>query len=240
MLNQRITFLILLVLASTVLAASCQSHASVPQRQVAESSKGVPQPLSTPLQVQHLLANYKTYDIPEELESSADLIIVGRPQTSLEDSQSTSILESEKAKNQPRTNQSVVVRNDQGSIIDRYTITSVKAQKVFKGKVEAKEIMVLQPAAVVQEPNQSPFISLVEDYSPLKKNVKYLLFLKQVDTATYPNLAGVYSIMSVNQGKFNFDKVDSGETNVEGQNEQYRQLKAKVKKKYEAQVNAVP
>jgi hypothetical protein len=66
------------------------------------------------------------------------------------------------------------------------------------------------------------------------------LFLKEVDTVTYPNLAGVYSILSVNQGKFNLDKGDDEETKVEERNEQYKKLTVKIRKNYESMVNAIP
>jgi hypothetical protein len=191
------------------------------------------------LPVQRSLARYYTYDNVDDLESAADLIIFGKPQASLEDSQPISIPKSEQAKKDPVVNESVVVRDEQdGSMIDTYTITLVKVQKVLKGTFEEKEIRVLQPAAVVQELNQPPFISMVSDYTPLRKNTKYLLFLKEVDTANLPNLAGAYSILSINQGKFNFDKADTEETDLEDENEQYRQLKLKVKKRYESRVNA--
>lgn len=241
MLHQQVISFITIVFISNMLLASCQTQTSVSNQELSEQSKSIPTNSSSVLsRVRPSLANYKTYDDTDELESTAELIIVGKPQASLEDSQPTSIPESEKSKKKHTVNESVVVRDEQGFIVDRYTITPVKVQKVLKGKVEEKEIKVLQPAAVVQESSQPPFISLIEDYSPLKKNTKYLLFLKEVDTATYPNLAGVYSILSVNQGKFNFDKTDAEEASVEGRNEQYRQLKEKVKKKYEALVNAVP
>jgi hypothetical protein len=220
---------------------SCQQKKIDSQVRATETSKVSQVSTSKmPLRMQHSLANYKTYSDSTELESSAELIIIGRPQASLEDSRSTSIPETEKAKKNVVLGESVVVKDSQGSILDRYTITPVKVQKVIKGNWQDKEIKILQPAAVVQEPNQPAFISILEDYSPLQKNSKYLLYLKEVDTKTYPNLAGVYSVLSGSQGKFNFDKTDSGETEVESKNEQYRKLKENVRGKKEADFNAVP
>lgn len=241
MMRQRAFSLIVLVLTSTVLLESCGSQKVVVEQSLSNSPITLqlkPSPL--PLQVKTSLARYKPYNDAEELETAAELIVVGRPLLCLEDTQPTSIPESEKAKKQPIFYESVVVKDDQGFIVDRYSIAFVTVEKVLKGKVEEKQIQVLQPAAIVKESNQPPFISQAKDYSLLKRNTKYLLFLKEVDTATYPNLAGVYRILSVNQGKFNLDKTDDEETGVEERNEQYRQLKAKVRKKYETQVNAVP
>jgi hypothetical protein len=233
--------LFLVGLTTTILLESC-SHQKAVSEQTSPATTSITQSNSVPLplQVQVSQARYKTYDSSEELSAASGLVIVGRSQTPLEDSKPISIPESEKSKYVHTINDSVVVKDKQGFVVDSYTITSVKVQKVVKGKTEEKEIRVLQPVAVVQEPNKPPFISLVEGYSPLQKNVKYLLFLKEVDTETYPNLAGVYSILSVNQGKFNFDKLDKGETTIEGENEQYRQLKAKVRGKYQPIVDVVP
>lgn len=186
------------------------------------------------------LANYVIYNDVAALESAAELIVVGRPQASLEDSQPTSIPESEKAKKKPILNESVMVKDAQGAIVDQYTITAIKVQKVFQGKVTETEIKIVQPAAAIQQPNQPAYILATEDYTPMQKNAKYLLFLKEVDTVTYPNLTGVYTILSASQGKFNFDKTDSAEADMEAKNAQYRELKEKVKKKYAKAVNAIP
>jgi hypothetical protein len=233
--------LLLFVLVPNVFLESCDSQKSVSQQiSVEQAATMQSKPSSIPLKVQASFASYKTYNESAELEIAADLVVVGRAKTSIEDGQPTAVPESEKAKRNHAVNESVVIKDEQGFIVDRYTITSVKVHKVVKGKVEDKEIKVLQPAAVVKESNQPAFISTIEDYAPLKKNVKYLLFLKEVDTATYPNLAGVYSILSVNQGKFNLDKGDDEETRVEGRNEQYQKLKVKIRKNYESMVNAIP
>jgi hypothetical protein len=60
-----------------------------------------------------------------------------------------------------------------------------------------------------------------------------------MDTKTFPNMVGVYALSSV-QGKFNFDNTDNGETKLEAENKQYAGLKAKVREKYGAIVNALP
>ncbi len=238
---QQVFTLLSLVLVPNVFLGSCDSQKSVsPQILVKQTASIQSEPVSIPLRAQASFAQYKTYNEPAELEKAADVVIVGRARISIEDGQPTAVPESEKAKRNHAVNESVVIKDEQGFIVDRYTITPVKVHKLVKGKVEDKEIKVLQPAAVVKESNQPAFISTIENYAPLKKNVKYLLFLKEVDTATYPNLAGVYSILSVNQGKFNLDKGDDEETKVEERNEQYQKLKAKIRKNYESMVNAVP
>jgi hypothetical protein len=61
--------------------------------------------------------------------------------------------------------------------------------------------------------------------------------LKQVDTATYPNLAGVYSIMSINQGKFNIDKTDAKEAAFADKSPQYKNLKAKALERFKKEID---
>jgi hypothetical protein len=184
--------------------------------------------------------NYITYDSPEGLEAASDTIVVGKPQASIEDSKPISIPESQRFTKKAVVNESVVVKNTEGRIIDTYTITSVKIQKLIKGKFKEQEIKVLQPAVVIKESNQPPFISTTEGYSLLKPNSKYLLFLEQLNNKIFPNMVGVYSIQSINQGKFNFDNTDTEETDLEAKDTQYAALKAKVRKKYGAMVNALP
>jgi hypothetical protein len=174
----------------------------------------------------------------------ADLLIfrckyVGKPQANLEDCSSTSVPESEILKKKVVINNSVVVTDDTDrSMADRYTIISVKVLKFIKGEVQEKEIKVLQPAAVRKAGGIFPYIDMMGGYSPLKKDSKYLLFLRKMDTATFPNMVGVYGLSSI-QAKFNFDKTDNGETKLEAKNKQYAGLKTKVIKKYGAMLNAL-
>jgi hypothetical protein len=110
------------------------------------------------------------------MRCSPDLVIVGRARTSIEDGQPTAVSESEKSKRNHTVNESVVVKDEQGFIVDRYTITLVKVHKLVKEKIEDKEIKVLQPATVVKESNQPAFISTIEDYAPLKKMLSICCF----------------------------------------------------------------
>ncbi len=239
--QHKLISLILLFLSFSILLESCQTRPSALRQELSEASAIVKtKPSVNSLRVEALVGNYKTYENAEDLEIASGLIIIGKPQASLEESKPTSIPISQQLTKQPIVNESIVVKDNDGAIIDRYTISSVKVQKVVKGQFKEKEIRVIQPSAVVKEDNQAPFISTIEGYSPLKKNSKYILFLKEIDTATYPKMAGVYSILSVNQGKFNFDNTDTEETKVEASDNQYADLKAKVRAKYGAMVNALP
>jgi hypothetical protein len=222
---KNLIFMPIIFLISNILLNSCSSN----------------QLLSNSLPVVTSHASAIKYRDTESLEERADLIVVVKPQASLEDSKlTTTVRDSEMLKKKLILDESVVVKDSEGVMVDRYMATSVKVEKVLKGKVQDNEIKVLQSAAVIREPGQAPYIAKTDGYSPLKKGVKYLLFLKEKDVKYFPNFVGVYSIISVNQGKFNFDATDSEETKEEARDPQYADLKAKVRKKYEAIVNAVP
>jgi hypothetical protein len=233
--------LICLLFTFSVLLESCHIRSSASRSDVSIPSATVKtKPSSTmPIQVSSVPC-YITYDRPEGLETVADTIVVGKPQASIEDSKPISIPESQRFTKKPIINESVVVKDTEGGNVETYTITSVKIHKLVKGKFKEQEIKVLQPAVVMKESNRPPFISTTKGYSLLKPNSKYLLFLQEIDTKTFPNMARVYSILSINQGKFNFDNTDTEETSIEANDEQYADLKAKVKKKYGAMVNALP
>lgn len=165
-------------------------------------------PVSSRIPIQRNSANHVLFDRVEELEKIADLIVVGKP-----------------AKNFIE-NQPVVVRDPEGFISDYYTLTPIEIKKVLKGSNINKEITILEPAVIIEQPaTRNKVIWMRDDYSLLQKNSQYLLFLKRVD-------AGSYSIISINQGKFNLDLTDLEEQKIERKSLQYSNLKAKVLGKY--------
>jgi hypothetical protein len=185
-------------------------------------------------------ANYKTYDSDNELFQSADLVVIGKPTVNIDETSYISLSESESRSRKYPDNVSVAVKTSSGLIVSANSTVLFKVQRYLKGDLKEKQIRVVQSSAYIQEPGQEPFVLLKDGGTPFQKKSRYVLFLKEVDTATYPNLTGVYSIMSVNQGKFNLDKTDSQESEVEGSDEQYRKLKEKVKKRHESDFNSTP
>lgn len=163
---------------------------------------------SSSISIQKISGNHALYDSVENLENTADLIIVGKTPKDFEQ------------------NQPVIVKDADGYIEDFYTPTPFEVRKVLKGVNVYNQIVVIQPAVIVEQPGkQEKTMWLQEDYSLLKKSSSYLLFLKQINE-------GSYSIIAVNQGKFNLDKMDQEEQKVEKQSLQYSNLKAKVLEKY--------
>ena len=85
-----------------------------------------------------VLGNYKTFGSDDELFQFADLVVIGKPVTNLDETSFKSSSESESRKNQD--NESIVVRDSSGNIIDAYSITLFKSQKFLKGSSKEKQI----------------------------------------------------------------------------------------------------
>ena len=157
-------------------------------------------------------ASYDIYENAEELESYADLIVVGKTNQDFEQGQS------------------VVFKNPLSKrglgISGFYTLTPFEVKKVLKGSIAQPQIPVAQAAALIDIPNQEQKKLLkIDGYTLLKKNSSYLLYLKQMREP------GRYSIVSVNQGKFNIDKTDKEEEALSEKDKQYRDLKSQVLQK---------
>lgn len=124
------------------------------------------------------------------------------------------------------TNQlSNVSKNSNNSLEDFYNIVTFKVNKVFKELIGSNNIPVIQPAVLMSEAGMH-YLEIPEDYSVLKKNSYYLLFLAQIDSSKY-------SIISLNQDKFSLDKTEQEEQAIEKKDSQYANLKAQALRKYQ-------
>jgi len=177
--------------------------------------------------------NHMTFASVEELASRADLIVVGKTTKEFEQNKLVYVSVADKSKKRLQTNQSIIVYDETKSLLNYYTITQFEVKKILKGSAASKEIPVLQAGVMVpQSGKKAKYILASEDFSPLKANSSYILFLAKIDTVTFPNLAGAYSVISINQGKFNLDKTDDREQTIEIKDQQYKDLKAKILDKY--------
>lgn len=167
---------------------------------------------SNSIQILEIPASHATFNSVEALENYADLIIVGRTTKALEEGQP------------------IIRRDSAGYIKDFYTVTPFEIKKVLKGpKKSNTEIPVIQPAVTIAQPGQQNMtVMITEGFSLLKKNSSYLLYLKQVDEVAQE----MYSVVAVNQGKFNLDKTDREEEAIAQEEQQYSSLKAKVLEKH--------
>lgn len=153
-------------------------------------------------------SNYVEFNDVNSLEEFADLIIIGSPAKPFEE------------------DNPVVTYNKEGRYEDFYTISDVKVKKVLKGEYSKDTVPVLQSAAITTSLSGKEKIFMIsDDFSVMEKNKKYLLFLKKTDNNNY-------SIISVNQGKFNIDDQDKNEKELSSHNEQYGKLKKEVIEQY--------
>ena len=129
------------------------------------------------------------------------------------------------------TNQlSNVLKNSNNPFKNLYNIVTFKVNKVFKKLIDSNNISVVQAAVLMSESGMH-YVEIPEDYSVLKKNSYYLLFLAQIDSSRY-------SIISLNQGKFSLDKTDQEEQAIEQKDSQYANLKAQALSKYQDRLDS--
>lgn len=157
-------------------------------------------------------ASHVLYNDVDTLTNFADLIIVGQPEKDFSEYTPT------------------IKYTDTGRFEDFHTTTDIKVLKVLKGDYTLKSIPVDQHAALISYPFKlQKDLMISEDYSVMQKNNKYLLFLKKYESG--------YCIISINQGKFNVDNLDSNEKLIANQYKQYGELTQAVLSKYANKLN---
>lgn len=149
------------------------------------------------------------------LEQEADLIIVAEALGTIDEYEPT------------------IVKNEAGKTEDFYTVFDVQAQKTLKGEVPGEVVRVLQSAVLVPNPLKSkPDLMIRNDVTLMGKGQKYLLFLKETE------LPGVYSVVSLNQGKFSLDNLDEKELEMEASDQQFKDLKQDVLTRFADQLGS--
>ncbi|MGV0024498.1 hypothetical protein [Phormidesmis priestleyi] len=125
----------------------------------------------------------------DEMVAKSDLIVIGKPQQSI--AESTALIK----------------RGSDGYITEAISDTKFKVSRVLKGAVDSEVISIGQQAAIVKDEGDAAYsMRLVEDYQPLVKNAKYILFLRKgLDGSSLYFPTGVY------YGKVNTDGADEGE-----------------------------
>lgn len=196
-----------------------------------------------------VIADHVLFDSIEEVEQYADLIVIGKTKKDFEEAQPVvkrfptggiedfytvtefTVEKVLKGADQLEINQlSNVLKNSNTSVEDFYNIVTFKANKVFKNLIGSNNLSVIQPAVLMSEASIH-YVLIPEDYSLLKKNSYYLLFLAQIDSSKY-------SIISLNQGKFSLDKTDQEEQAIEQKDSQYANLKAQALSKYKDKLDS--
>jgi hypothetical protein len=207
--------------------------------------------------ISEVFSDSKTYDIPEQLEADADVILIGKPIADISESKIQSKQVPFGSKRQPvpgldnyASGGSYTTTTEDGAISSYINIVTIKVQKVIKGDIKSKTIDVVEPAALVQASDNSRYIIASESYTPLQKNKKYILFLVSTDTMAtkyadiyqrngYKNeLPGKYITISPGFSKFNLDSSDQSEAQEVNKDVLLKPFKEKVSKKYLKEYNA--
>jgi hypothetical protein len=184
---------------------------------------------------------YIFFENIDQLIKEADLIVVGRPLTELGPN---TTLRSMKAKKnygyfKIPVNQSLVVTDSSGASTRGadWTLISFAIEKILKGKPISSEIQILESGIVISGKSIAKHIQVIgdtNDYTPLRKGKKYLLFLKKTlpTPTSFFDSDLTYSSIGLHQGKYNLDGGDCPEAQLVRRNPQHSKLLNQVKAKY--------
>ncbi len=129
----------------------------------------------------------------EDLIAKSDIIVIGKPTQSI--AQSTPLIQ----------------RDSEGYVSVAISQTEFKVQLAIEGASSSDTLLIGQQAAIVPDKNTAKSVLRVfDDYQPLVKNAKYILFLKKG-----LNGSPLYFPVGVYYGKFNIDGTDSAENQIE-------------------------
>jgi len=116
-------------------------------------------------------------------------------------------------------------------------VVPFEIDRVIKGDIDRDRINVLERGAIGRKQDGSRYVVAFEQFTPLVKGSKYLLFLDQVDRDNKPYVAKGYTI-GIDRGKFNIDGTDELERQHAAQRAQYRRLKSQVLQRYNSAIEA--
>ncbi|WP_414619816.1 hypothetical protein [Calothrix sp. CCY 0018] len=144
----------------------------------------------------------------EDLIAKSDIIVIGKPTQSI--AESTPLIQ----------------RDSDGYISVAISQTEFKVQRAIKGASSSDTLLIGQQAAIVPDKNTDKSVLRVfDDYQPLVKNAKYILFLKKG-----LNGSPLYFPTGVYYGKFNIDGADRSENKIE--NPHFKSIRKDVMKRF--------
>ncbi|KOP68944.1 hypothetical protein AMS62_04235 [Bacillus sp. FJAT-18019] len=131
----------------------------------------------------YVSSDYVGYSTGNGLFNNAELVVIGSPTKDFEDREVH------------------LTELPKGFVADIATFTEINVEKVLKGPEEdAVSLTVIEPIGVYQTFKGKKRIAY-EGYTEMKKDNKYLIFLKK-------NSYGQYSVINMQAGKFNLDGTD--------------------------------
>lgn len=129
----------------------------------------------------------------KDLIAKSDIIVIGKPTQSI--TESTPLIQ----------------RDFEGYVTQAISQTEFKVERVLKGALYSDTLLIGQQAAIVADRvTGKSFLKVFDDYQPLVKNAKYILFLKKG-----LNGSPLYFPVGVYYGKFNVDGTDQAENKIE-------------------------
>ncbi|EFU42695.1 hypothetical protein PVOR_07570 [Paenibacillus vortex V453] len=168
------------------------------------------------LKVINFPASYISYDSESDLSKSADIIVLGTPAEEF----------------QSRKHQEV--RHEDGSLADFYTLTDFKIEKFLKkpeivhpNTINDETITFTEPISIIDNNGERAIISL-DGYQELEYGENYIVFLKD-------NGMGNYSVINMNEGKFNLQKDEISQLSSHEDKEasdRHSQIRREVLKRY--------
>lgn len=136
-------------------------------------------------------SQYLGYSTGKQLFAGAHMVVIGQPFKDFEDRELH------------------LTRFATGAIEDFGTFTEIHVEKVLKGpKEDATNLTVFEPVAEYQTYKGKVRLAS-EGYTPMKKDSRYLIFLKK-------NRTGQYYVINMQSGKFNLDGTDPEDNIDEG------------------------
>lgn len=128
----------------------------------------------------------------EDLIAKSDIIVIGKPTQSI------------------RESTPLIQRDSEGYVTQAISQTKFKVQRLVKGTLDSDRLLIGQQAAILADKNiGKTFLQVFDDYQPLVKNAKYILFLKKG-----LNGSPLYFPYGVYYGKFNLDDTDPAENKI--------------------------
>ncbi|MGG1618981.1 hypothetical protein ACIFQM_21000 [Paenibacillus sp. NRS-1782] len=158
-----------------------------------------------------LEASYIDYKTVSELDSNAELIVIGSPLQEFDD------------------RQHIVTSFDDGTIQDLYTLTNIKIEKVIKSPEGAalnveEPLSIVEPISYIDDAEGKKKIAY-EDYTELKQNEKSIIFLKK-------NTQGQYSVINMDLGKFTIEPSSQSPSSSVDKQDSKEQFRKSVLEKY--------
>ncbi len=121
---------------------------------------------------------------------------------------------------------------------DFYTRTTINIEKVLKFPEGANiqdnsEIDIIEPVAIIEEDNVDKKLAM-ENYAELEKDHDYIIYLKA-------NTFGEYSVINMNNGKFNLESEEQIENLMEqhhdNDKEKHEELKKQVLERFKEEID---